>query len=79
MARDRAETLIFFVLENVCRDLASALEAEAVSVDRFNELTAGIAGQIGDLLRDIQQGRPDLSKLELLVSSLFRNLGMYRH
>lgn len=79
LAQDRAETLIFFVLENVCRNLASALEGEAVSVDRFNELTAGIADQMGDLLRDIQQGRADFSKLELLVSSLLRNLGLYRH
>lgn len=55
LAQDRAETLIFFVLENVCRNLASALEGEAVSVDRFNELTAGIADQIGAVLRDLQQ------------------------
>ena len=43
LAQDRAETLVFFVLQNVCQRLASALEGEAVSVERFQALTAGIA------------------------------------
>jgi hypothetical protein len=34
LAHDRAETLVFFVLQNVCHRLASALEGEAVSVER---------------------------------------------
>ena len=43
LAQDRAETLVFFVLQNVCLRLVSALEGEAVSVERFQELTGGIA------------------------------------
>jgi len=32
LAQDPAETLVFFVLHNVCQRLASALEGEAASV-----------------------------------------------
>jgi len=78
LAQDRAETLVFFVLQNVCQRLASALEGEAVSVDRFEELTAGIADQIADILRDLQQGNAAINKLEPLVITLFRNLGLFR-
>jgi hypothetical protein len=56
LAQDRAETLLFFVFQNVCQRLAAALEGEAVSVERFEELTVGIADQIADILRDLQQG-----------------------
>lgn len=78
LAQDRAETLVFFVLQNVCQRLASALEGEAVSVGRFEELTEGIAQQIADILRDLQQGNRDVAKLDRLVATLFRNLGLYR-
>jgi len=78
LAQDRAEPLVFFVLQNVCQRLASALEDEAVSVDRFEELTAGIADQIADILRDLQQGNGAIGKLEPLVITLFRNLGLFR-
>ena len=78
LAQDRAEPLVFFVLQNVYQRLASALEGEAVSVERFEELTAGIADQIGDILRDLQQGNAVIGKLEPLVITLFRNLGLFR-
>jgi hypothetical protein len=78
LAQDRPETLVFFVLEHVCLRLASALEGEAVSVERFEELTAGIADQIADILRDLQQGNAGVAKLEPLVTTLFRNLGLFR-
>src|ERR1700758_3900120 len=78
LAQDRAEPLVFFVLQNVCQRLASALEGEAVSVERFQELTAGIADQIADILRDIQKGNAGVAKLEVLVVMLFRNLGLFR-
>ena len=79
LAQDRAEPLVFFVLQNVCQRLASALEGEAVSVERFQELTAGIADQIANILRDVQQGNAGVAKLEALVVMLFRNLGLFRH
>jgi hypothetical protein len=78
LAQDRAETLVFFVLQNVCQRLAVALDGEAVSVERFQELTAGIADQIADILRDVQQGNANVAKLEALVVTLFRNLGLFR-
>lgn len=78
LAQDRAETLVFFVLQNVCQRLASALEGEAVSVERFQELTAGIADQIADILRDVQRGNAGVSKLEPLVTTLFQNLALFR-
>ena len=78
LGQDRAEPLVFFVLQNVCQRLASALEGEAVSVERFEELTAGIADQISDILRDLQRGNAGVAKLEPLVSTLFRNLGLFR-
>ena len=77
LAQDRAEILVFFVLQNVCQHLASALEGEAVSVERFEELTVGIADQIADILRDHQQGNAGVAKLEPLVTTLFRNLGLF--
>jgi hypothetical protein len=78
LAQDRPQTLVFFVLQNVCQRLASALEGEAVSLQRFEELTAGIAEQIADVLRDVKQGHNAVDKLELLVTTLFRNLGLFR-
>jgi CRISPR/Cas system-associated endoribonuclease Cas2 len=33
LAQDRAETLVFFVLQNVCQRLASVLAGEVVSVN----------------------------------------------
>jgi hypothetical protein len=78
LAQDRPQTLVFFVLQNVCQRLASALEGEAVSIERFEELTAGIADQIADVLRDVEQGHNAVDKLELLVTTLFRNLGLFR-
>src|SRR5438094_10291933 len=64
LAQDRAEPLVFFVLQDVCQPVASALEAEAVAVDRFEELTAGIADQIADILSDLRQGKAAMGKLE---------------
>jgi hypothetical protein len=78
LAQDRPQTLVFFVLQNVCQRLASALEGEAVSVERFEELTLGIADQIADILRDLQKGNSGIAKLEPLVTTLFRNLGLFR-
>jgi hypothetical protein len=78
LAQDRPQTLVFFVLQNVCQRLASALEGEAVSLQRFEELTAGIAEQIADVLRDVKQGHNAVDKLEPLVTTLFRNLGLFR-
>jgi hypothetical protein len=77
LAQDLPQTLAFFVLQHACQRLASALEGEAVSVERFHELTAGIADQIADILRDLQQGNAGVAKLEPLVTTLFRNLGLY--
>ncbi|HYK23430.1 MAG TPA: hypothetical protein VEU75_02060 [Candidatus Acidoferrum sp.] len=76
LAQDRSETLVFFVLKNVCSRLASALEGEAVSLERFNELTAGIADQIAYILRHVDMGNA-MAKLEPLVTTLFRNLGLF--
>jgi hypothetical protein len=78
LAQDRSETLVFFVLENVCERLASALEGEAVSIDRFQELTADIANEIENVLRHVQRGESAFGSLERLVIVLFRNLGLYR-
>jgi hypothetical protein len=79
LAQDRTETLVFFVLKGVCERLAAAPEGEAVSIERFDELTSRIAEQIASILRDLQQGNRGFAKLEVLVTSLFRNLGLYRH
>jgi hypothetical protein len=78
LAQDRPQTLVFFVLQNVCQRLAAALEGEAVPIERFQDLTNEVADQIADSLRDLQQGNDGIAKLELLVSLLFRNLGLYR-
>jgi hypothetical protein len=77
LAQDRAETLVFFVLQNVCQRLASVLEGEAVSVERFSELTTGIAEQISEILQHLHEKAVGVDKLERLVATLFRNLGLY--
>ena len=79
LAQDRPRTLVFFVLQNICQRLVSPLEGEAVSVKQFEELTAGIGEQITGVVRDLERGNRDFAKLELLVISLFQNLGLYRH
>ncbi len=78
LAQDRSETLAFFVLANICQRLASALEGEAVSMNRFGELTADISQQIKDVLDDIETNQNVNSNLEMLVATLFRNLGLFR-
>jgi hypothetical protein len=78
LAQDRAEPLVFFVLQKVCERLVSTLEGEAISVERFKELTAGIADQISDILRDLQQGNAAIGKLEPLLTTLYQNLGLFR-
>ena len=78
LAQDRPQTLVFFVLQHVCQRLVSALEGEAVSVDRHRELTAGIADQIREILRQVQQGNLAMEKLNRLVILMYQNLGLYR-
>jgi hypothetical protein len=78
LAQDRSQTLVFFVLQHVCQRLAAALEGEAVSIERFQDLIAGVADQIADILRDLHQGNVSVEKLERLVILLYRNLGLYR-
>jgi hypothetical protein len=78
LAQDRAETLLFFVLQNVCRRLASALEGEAVSVERLCELTAGIAEEISAILQRLGGEGSQVDELGHLVSTLYQNLGLYR-
>ena len=78
LAQDRSETLVFFVLKNVCSRLASALEGEAISLERFHELTAGIADQIADILRHLARGNAAVAELQPLVTTLYRNLGLFR-
>ena len=79
LAQDRSETLAFFVLHNVSARLASEMEGEAVTAERFEDLTREVAPQIADILLNVQRGKPAFEALEQLVSTLFRNLGLYRH
>ncbi len=79
LGQDRLETLVFFVLENICQRPASALEGEAVSLERFQELTADISKQIEDILHHVERGETAFGSLERLITTLFRNLGLYRH
>jgi hypothetical protein len=74
---DRTESAVFFVLQNVFDRLANALEGEAVSVERFEKLTAGIANQIADIPSSVQQGNRNIATLDRLVATLFRNLRLY--
>ena len=67
LAQDRAEPLVFFVLQNVCQRLASALEGEAVSVERFEELTGGIVEQISEINEQLLDIAP------ILANSHIRN------
>lgn len=77
LTHDRAEILVFFVLRNVCERLASALEGEAVSIERLHELTAGIAEEISTILRHLGEKNSQVDGLEHLVSTLYKNLGLY--
>ena len=78
LAQDRAAVLPFFVLHHVCRRLSAAMDGEAVTVSRFNELTAGIAEQIAAILETLEAGKPVDAALEMLVSTLFQNLALFR-
>ena len=78
LAQDSAEVLPFFTLHHVCRRLSAAMDGEAVSVARFDELTAGIAEQIAAILETLEQGKPVSADLETLVATLFQNLALFR-
>jgi hypothetical protein len=78
LAQDRSQTLVFFVLQHACQRLAADLEGEAVFIERFQDLVAGVADQIADILRDLHQGNVSVEKLERLVILMYRNLGLYR-
>jgi len=67
LAQDRSQTLVFFVLQHACQRLAAALEGEAVSIERFQDLIAGVADQIADILRGLHQGNVSVEKLERLI------------
>ena len=50
----------------------------AVSLTRFQELTAGIAEQIAFILETLEQQKPVDDGLEKLVATLFQNLALFR-
>jgi len=75
---DVPHVAVFFVLQNVCNRLACALDGEAVSADRFYELTDGIADQISSILKSIEEDTEiSLSELELIISTLIKNLALF--
>ncbi len=78
LAQDSAEVLPFFVLHHVCTRISAAMDGEAVSLSRFNELTAGIAEQIASILETLEKGKPLDAALEKLVRTLFQNLALFR-
>lgn len=73
LAQDRAHTLVFFVLQNVSQRLASVLEGEAVNHARFEELTAGMADGLREIVVGLQQGRAVTPELQSLVVNMFEN------
>ena len=79
LCQDGPQVLVFFVLQNVCSHLAAALDGEAVSFEKFNELTCNVSDQIDDILRDVEEGEQvPCGKLEALVATFIKNLGIYR-
>jgi hypothetical protein len=78
LAQDRATVLPCFVLHHVCRRLAVALDGEAVTPQRFGELTEGIAERITLILMQMEKGRTiSEQELESLVVQLFSNLALF--
>src|SRR5438874_13338371 len=73
LAHDRAETLVFFVLQNVCQRLASALEGEAVSVERYRRYSARRPARKRECYKARDSGRYALSKFRFIPSlKIFR-------
>jgi hypothetical protein len=78
LAQDRAESSALFVLHSVAYRLACELNDEAVEHSRFQEITADISEKMAGVLTGLQQGRSVVAELDALVSTLFRNVGLYR-
>ena len=78
LAQDRAESSALFVLQTVSEHLASALDAEAVEYARFRDLTSEIPERMTRVLVAIEEARPPTEELDGLVSTFYRNLGLYR-
>ena len=80
LAQDSPHVLVFFTLKNVFREMAEALESEAVELPRFQELTAGIAQKADSLFQKIVLGTPiepadmeDLVRTHIVNRNLFRS------
>ena len=79
LCQDNAEVVVFFVLQNVCNRIVDVLEGEAVSLDRFNDLTSDIAAQMASILLRIEQNKEvSVASLDSLVGTLFRNIELFR-
>jgi hypothetical protein len=78
LAQDRAEPSTLFVLQTIADKLASELEGEAVEYHRFRELTMDIPENMTRVLFAIQEGRSAAADLNSLVTTFYRNLGLYR-
>lgn len=79
LGQDSPNPLDFFVLKQVFADVSSALEGEAVTPERFRELTERVQLQASSILVSIESGRSvERSSLENLVRSHLTQLALFR-
>jgi|SRR6266576_3985002 hypothetical protein len=81
LSQDTAFSLLFFGLKHIFLELDSALEGEAVDVQRFSELTGETRSRIIGILQLVRAGDSvpyqdleDLIALHIVRLSLFRNI-----
>lgn len=79
LSQDTSHVLSFFVLKKLFAEISAALEGEAVTLERFKDLTFGVAEAAILILDKIENGtQVEVGDLESLVSSHIRNLNVFR-
>lgn len=79
LAQDTSHVLPFFVLKKVFAEMSVALEGEAVAIDQFRDLTAGVAEPSILILDKIAKNeRIEATDLESVVRAHIRNVNVFR-
>jgi len=79
LAQDTLHVLTFYVLRNLFRGIDSAIEGEAVTVERHKELTRDVQRSVLAILRQVgQNNHPSREELERLITFYYRNFVLFR-
>ena len=79
LSQDTSLVLPFFVLKNVFKELSSAFDRGAVTVEQHEDLISNITGPAILILNKIEKNEPvQIEILETLVRDHVRNINVFR-